>query len=41
MLKQVIVIIPTVNIGLFENVYLNNSVKNYGYFKFVIMFVVS
>jgi hypothetical protein len=41
MLNQVIVVIPTVNVCVFENVYLNSSVKNCGCFKCVITFVIS
>jgi hypothetical protein len=36
MFNQVTVVIPTVNMYVVGNVYLNSSVKNSGYFKFVI-----
>ena len=40
MLNEVIVVIPTLNECVFETVYLNSSVENCGFFKFVIISVI-
>ena len=40
MLNEVIVVVPTVEESVFENVYFNSSVKNSGNFKLVTAFIV-
>jgi hypothetical protein len=40
MLNEVIVVVPTLNVCVFETVYLNSSVKNCGCFKFVFASVI-